>query len=77
MRISKINRHIQFPETLSLKPYVADKTSEPLVYDLQGMVIHMGSGCSCGHYFSYVKNSNNSWFLVIKKFCKIFNNKKK
>jgi len=64
MRISKINRHIQFPETLSLKSYVDEKTSEPLVYDLQGMVIHMGSGCSCGHYFSYVKNSNNSWFLM-------------
>lgn len=64
MRINKINRHINYSETLSLRPYVSDQTSDPLNYELQGIVIHMGYSCGSGHYYSYVKNSNGMWHLV-------------
>ena len=63
-RINKISKHVSFKETISLEPYVAEKTSEPLIYDLQGIVIHVGSMCSSGHYYAYVKNSNGFWYLV-------------
>ena len=33
------------------------------IYDLYGVVIHVGSSTSSGHYFAYCKNmQNNSWY---------------
>jgi ubiquitin carboxyl-terminal hydrolase 36/42 len=33
------------------------------LYDLYGVVIHVGSSTNSGHYYAYCKNFNNSqWF---------------
>eukprot|EP00347_Sterkiella_histriomuscorum_P021044 403335477 len=38
-----------------------DKNSQEL-YDLFGVVVHMGGGCRSGHYYSYCKNSTGNWY---------------
>lgn len=63
-KINKVSRHINFQETLSLKSYMSHETSESLVYDLQGIIVHVGPLCESGHYYSCIKNSNGIWHQV-------------
>lgn len=32
------------------------------MYDLFGVVVHMGGGCRSGHYYSYCKDFQGNWF---------------
>jgi ubiquitin C-terminal hydrolase len=53
---------IDFPITnLDLSKYVIGYNKESFIYDLYGIVNHMG-GVSGGHYTSFVKNANNKWY---------------
>ncbi|XP_070186180.1 ubiquitin carboxyl-terminal hydrolase 36-like isoform X2 [Littorina saxatilis] len=60
----KINRHIQFPEKLNMRPYMSQKQGEPVYYHLYGVVIHQGNHCSMGHYYCYVKAPSNVWYVM-------------
>lgn len=35
-----------------------------MIYDLYAVLIHVGHECWSGHYYCYVKNSNNTWYQV-------------
>lgn len=33
------------------------------IFELYGVVVHMGGGCRSGHYYSYCKGFDNEWYL--------------
>ncbi|EDV28239.1 uncharacterized protein TRIADDRAFT_53651 [Trichoplax adhaerens] len=60
----KNSRKIKFTETLDLRPYMTSKTGSPLLYNLYGVLVHSGGSCNSGHYYCYVKSSNNQWYCM-------------
>ncbi|GFQ05339.1 ubiquitin carboxyl-terminal hydrolase 2 [Phtheirospermum japonicum] len=57
-RLSKLNGHVNFRETIDLKPYMDPRCSEgeSFRYRLVGLVEHLGS-MRGGHYVGYVRGS--------------------
>ncbi|KAI3472496.1 hypothetical protein Pfo_031263 [Paulownia fortunei] len=55
-RLSKLNGHVNFRETIDLKPYMDPRCTERdmLTYRLVGVVEHLGS-MRGGHYVAYVR----------------------
>ncbi|XP_054167930.1 ubiquitin carboxyl-terminal hydrolase 36-like [Oppia nitens] len=60
----KITKPITYPEKLNLRPYMSENKGPPILYKLNSVLVHMGPTCNSGHYFCYVRNSNNSWYLM-------------
>lgn len=61
---SKNSKRIKFNETLDLRPHMTSRTGPPLLYSLYGVLVHSGGSCNSGHYFCYVKASNNHWYCM-------------
>ena len=61
--LMKINKFVKFADKLEMKQFMHDP-KKPLVYELFAVVVHQGSQMWSGHYYSYVKNSNNLWYLM-------------
>lgn len=67
----KINKHVQFGDTLDLAPYMAKTTSKMnkamqnsgLRYKLYAVLVHTGSS-NCGHYYSFVKSAADTWYSM-------------
>ena len=59
---SKINRMVDYPETIDMASYVEDGNGPPQRYHLYGVLVHWGGGVHSGHYFSYVKGPNGIWY---------------
>ncbi|GHJ88224.1 hypothetical protein NliqN6_4626 [Naganishia liquefaciens] len=57
----KITSTIKYTGNLNLDPYMDNYTGSPL-YELYAVTVHQGSGPHIGHYYSYVKNKNGTWF---------------
>lgn len=57
----KITSTIKYTGNLNLDPYMDNHTGSPL-YELYAVTVHQGSGPHIGHYYSYVKNKNGTWF---------------
>jgi len=60
----KINQHINFPAELNLEKYTQSTSPKEEMYDLYGVLVHIGGGLHYGHYYCYVKNSNNMWYCM-------------
>ena len=60
----KNSKKIKFSETLDLRPYMTSRTGPPLPYSLYGVLVHSGGSCNSGHYYCYVKASNNHWYCM-------------
>ncbi|GMY26812.1 ubiquitin carboxyl-terminal hydrolase 2 [Fagus crenata] len=60
-RLSKLNGHVSFRETIDLRPYMdpRSKDKEKYHYRLLGIVEHLGS-MRGGHYVSYVRAGDKS-----------------
>ncbi|KAJ3029742.1 UNVERIFIED_CONTAM: hypothetical protein HDU68_011259 [Siphonaria sp. JEL0065] len=58
----KISKMITYPERLDLAPFMF-KTKNKVLYELYGVLVHAGSSCNSGHYYSYVKAPNGIWYL--------------
>lgn len=61
--LMKINKYVRFTEKLELTQFMINQ-KKPVFYDLYAVVVHQGSQMWSGHYYSYVKNSNNMWYLM-------------
>lgn len=59
----KINKNVTYPEKLDISPFTSDLGKKRL-YDLYSVLVHSGSSCHSGHYYSYVKNSNGIWYQM-------------
>lgn len=60
----KVTKFISYPEEFDLRPYMSDTTKSPIKYQLSAVLVHVGHSSNSGHYFCYVKNSNNFWYRM-------------
>lgn len=60
----KITKFISYPEELDLRPYMSDPTKSPIKYNLSAVLVHIGHSSNSGHYFCFIKNSNNFWYRM-------------
>ena len=65
----KITKRIRYPSTFNFKTFMdahIDAKSKNVgdeIYDLYGVVIHVGGSTSSGHYFAYCKNmTTDKWY---------------
>ncbi|OIW19497.1 hypothetical protein TanjilG_06952 [Lupinus angustifolius] len=60
----KIKKKVHFGCTLDLKPYVSGSYDGDVKYSLYGVLVHSGSSTHSGHYYCYVRTSNNMWYTL-------------
>jgi len=58
----KIKTQIDFPFDLDLTSYAVGYKSKSFVYTLYGVCNHFGGSQTSGHYTSYIKNANDTWY---------------
>lgn len=58
---SKINRHIEFSTELNLEKFMSNPECGPQMYDLYGVLVHLGSSVHSGHYYCFVRAGNGLW----------------
>ncbi|XP_041641839.1 ubiquitin carboxyl-terminal hydrolase 42-like [Cheilinus undulatus] len=60
----KITKCVKYPEYLDLRPFMSQSQGEPLLYELYAVLVHSGFSCDSGHYYCYIKASNNQWYRM-------------
>ncbi|XP_040295735.1 ubiquitin carboxyl-terminal hydrolase 42 isoform X1 [Bufo bufo] len=60
----KLSKEIKYPEYLNIRPFTSNPHGEPIMYSLYAVLVHTGLSCHTGHYFCYVKASNDQWYLM-------------
>ncbi|KAL6051711.1 Ubiquitin carboxyl-terminal hydrolase [Balamuthia mandrillaris] len=66
----KINKYIQFPRRLCLKPFMsANQSDKNPIYTLYGVLVHSGYDTRAGHYYCFIKNSNGIWYEMNDSSC--------
>ncbi|KAH1117282.1 hypothetical protein AAZX31_17G072100 [Glycine max] len=60
----KIKKKVQFGCALDLKPFVSGSNDGDVKYSLYGVLVHAGSSTHSGHYYCYVRTSNNMWYTL-------------
>ncbi|XP_069590339.1 ubiquitin carboxyl-terminal hydrolase 42 isoform X1 [Ranitomeya imitator] len=60
----KLSKEIKYPEYLNIRPYTSNPHGEPIMYSLYAVLVHTGLSCHTGHYFCYIKASNDQWYLM-------------
>ncbi|KAI8826371.1 hypothetical protein BJ741DRAFT_43582 [Chytriomyces cf. hyalinus JEL632] len=58
----KISKMVTFPEKLDLQSYMF-KTKDEKLYHLYGVLVHSGHSSNSGHYYSYIKAPNGTWYI--------------
>eukprot|EP00993_Chasmostoma_nieuportense_P003694 NODE_439_length_2235_cov_59.694972_g407_i0.p1 GENE.NODE_439_length_2235_cov_59.694972_g407_i0~~NODE_439_length_2235_cov_59.694972_g407_i0.p1 ORF type:complete len:694 (-),score=164.41 NODE_439_length_2235_cov_59.694972_g407_i0:102-2183(-) len=60
----KIQKMVRYPQVLDMAPFCSAHCNKtPQLYKLIGVVVHDGSSPHSGHYYSFVRNSNQIWYL--------------
>ena len=66
--MEKINKPIDFYETLDMGPYMSDtidkKAAKKCNYRLFAVVVHHGYDLYSGHYYAYVRGLDDNWYLA-------------
>ncbi|XP_076745274.1 uncharacterized protein LOC112435439 [Maylandia zebra] len=60
----KITKDVKYLEHLDLRPFMSQSHGEPQLYRLYAVLVHSGLSCHTGHYFCYIKASNEQWFQM-------------
>ena len=59
----KISKRVEYPKELNMKPFTSNKDGEEdFMYDLYGVLVHAGNYASSGHYYCFIKASNDAWY---------------
>ncbi|EDO32736.1 predicted protein, partial [Nematostella vectensis] len=58
----KVSKEITYTEHLDLRPFMTNPKGPPLKYKLYGVLVHSGYSCNSGHYYCYVRGSNDCWY---------------
>lgn len=64
---SKLQQPIHFPFTLDVSSILSDvalKENRHVRYDLHGVLVHQGHSASSGHYYSYCKAADGTWYCM-------------
>ncbi|CAF4046711.1 unnamed protein product [Rotaria sp. Silwood2] len=79
--IEKLKHRINYDEILNFSPYMTanlcitndenDKAtlSSDFCYKLYAIINHTGENLTSGHYYAYIRSSDNIWFLVDDEHC--------
>ena len=63
-RLTRISKHIRFPMKLGISEFMSlANKSIPRLYELVGVLVHVGKSCNRGHYLAFV-SSGESWYRV-------------
>jgi len=62
-RRRKIRKHINFKISLDLSNLMKNK-AENHKYKLISMIVHEGFSTNSGHYYCYIRNSNDIWYCM-------------
>ncbi|RYR76829.1 hypothetical protein Ahy_A01g001363 isoform B [Arachis hypogaea] len=60
----KIKKKVRFDCALDLKPFVSGSYEGDVKYSLYGVLVHSGSSTHSGHYYCYVRTSNDMWYTL-------------
>ncbi|KAK9765736.1 hypothetical protein K7432_005701 [Basidiobolus ranarum] len=61
----KISKPVSFSENLELKSHMSKtKENTGTSYKLYGVLVHSGGSCHSGHYYSFIKAPNGSWYCM-------------
>lgn len=65
-RFGKLNKKVNFPETLDLSPYMSEDGDGTDVYKLYAVVVHvdMLNASFFGHYICYTKDFSGNWYRI-------------
>ncbi|GAB6027314.1 Ubiquitin carboxyl-terminal hydrolase 36 [Chamberlinius hualienensis] len=47
-----------------MRTYMSNKRGPPIPYLLYAVLVHQGVSCYSGHYFCFVRNSDNVWYIM-------------
>ncbi|KAK4755830.1 hypothetical protein SAY87_009587 [Trapa incisa] len=63
-RFGKLNKKVNFPETLDLGPYMSEAGDGSDVYKLYAVVVHLDmlNASFFGHYICYTKDFSGNWY---------------
>ncbi|OWM86858.1 hypothetical protein CDL15_Pgr015894 [Punica granatum] len=63
-RFGKLNKKVNFPETLDLGPYMSEAGDGTDVYKLYAVVVHLDmlNASFFGHYICYTKDFSGNWY---------------
>ncbi|CAN8248417.1 unnamed protein product [Cochlearia groenlandica] len=63
-REEKIDRKVQFPPAIDMKPFVSGDSEGNLKYTLYGVLVHYGRSSNSGHYACFVRTSSGMWYSL-------------
>lgn len=61
-RMTKVNNMIEYPTILDVAPYMTEDASDGTRYRLFAVTNHHGSSLHYGHYTSYVRGADGTWY---------------
>ncbi|KAM5165091.1 ubiquitin carboxyl-terminal hydrolase 17-like protein 6 [Mantella aurantiaca] len=60
----KLSKDIKYAEYFDISPYTSDLNGQTHMYQLYAILVHRGTSCYSGHYFCYVKASDDQWYKL-------------
>ncbi|KAJ0266835.1 hypothetical protein HA466_0007630 [Hirschfeldia incana] len=66
-RSGKIDKKVEFPPAINMKPFVTGPYEGNLKYTLYGVLVHKGGSINSGHYYCYVRTSSGMWYSLDDK----------
>lgn len=55
---------VQYPLELDLAPFMVKRHGPSIMYDLYGVLVHLGHSVHSGHYYCYIKGPNGLWYKM-------------
>lgn len=60
----KLNRHLNFPLQLDLRPFVTEANESSVLYKLYAVLVHYGMMTTSGHYYCFVLAPSGRWYKM-------------
>jgi len=60
----KLNRHLNFPLQLDLRPFVTEVNDASVMYRLYAVLVHYGMTTTSGHYYCCVLSPSGHWYKM-------------
>ncbi|OWK15480.1 hypothetical protein Celaphus_00001565, partial [Cervus elaphus hippelaphus] len=67
--IHRTSNDVGYPEFLNIRPYMSQRSGEPVMYGLYAVLVHSGFSCHAGHYYCYVKVCDSGVGIRLPRGC--------